>query len=103
MSAPISEDDLHAFADGKLAPTRLAQVEAWLAAHPEHRQQVEDWRVLSAHLHRTYDRVLDEPIPARVLPAANASRWRDPLARSPQARRPCLVDARRRYRLCPAW
>lgn len=77
MSALISEDDLHAFADGQLAPARLTQVEAWLAAHPEHRQQVEDWRALSARLHRTYDRVLDEPIPARVLPAANTSRWRD--------------------------
>ena len=77
MSAQSSEDDLHAFADGQMAPARLTQVEAWLAAHPEHRQQVEDWRALSARLHRTYDRVLDEPIPARVLPAARIAEFAD--------------------------
>lgn len=77
MSAPISEDDLHAFADGQLAPARLTQVEDWLAMNPEYRRQVEDWRALSARLHCAYDRVLDEPIPARLIPTANASRWRD--------------------------
>ncbi len=77
MNSPISEDDLHAYADGQLAPAQLTQVEAWLAAHPERRTQVADWRAQSAHLHRVYDRVLDEPVPARLLPAANASRWLD--------------------------
>lgn len=77
MNAPISEDDLHAYADGQLAPSRLTQVEAWLAAHPQRRTQVADWRAQSAQLHRTYDRMLAEPVPARLLPAANTSRWRD--------------------------
>ncbi|MDZ4251851.1 MAG: anti-sigma factor, partial [Sulfuritalea sp.] len=73
MNAPISEDDLHAWADGQLDPTRLMQVETWLAAHPERRAQAEEWRAQSARLHRTYDRVLDEAVPARLIPAANAS------------------------------
>ncbi|TRZ56033.1 MAG: anti-sigma factor [Rhodocyclaceae bacterium] len=77
MNSPISEDDLHAYADCQLASSRLTQVEAWLAAHPERRAQVADWRSQSANLHRVYDNVLDEPVPARLLPAANARRWID--------------------------
>ena len=77
MNAPISEDDLHAYADGRLDAARLTQVESWLAAHPEHRAQVEAWRAQSAALHRAYDQVLGEPLPARLLPPANAPRWFD--------------------------
>lgn len=78
MSDPIAEDDLHAFADGQLDAARRTQVEAWLAAHPEHRASVDTWREQSAALHAAYDTVLDEPIPARLnalkYPAA---RWLD--------------------------
>ena len=77
MNAPISEDDLHAYADGQLDPARLTQVEAWLAGHPERRAQIEAWRAQAAGLHRAFDRVLDEPVPARLIPAANAPRWLD--------------------------
>lgn len=75
MSTPISEEDLHAYADSRLAASRLTRVEAWLSAHPEHRAQVDDWRAQSARLHAAYDAVLDQPIPPRLMPAANASRW----------------------------
>lgn len=75
MTTPISEDDLHAYADGQLDATRLTQVESWLAAHPERRAQVEEWRAQSAALHRAFDQVLGEPLPARLLPPANAPRW----------------------------
>lgn len=75
MSTPISEEDLHAYADNQLDASRLTQVEAWLAAHPEQRDQVEIWRSQSGQLHRTYDSVLDLPIPPRLMPAANASHW----------------------------
>lgn len=74
---PISEDDLHAWADGRLAPARMTQVEAWLAAHPERRAEAEAWRAQSAQLHRAYDAVLAEPIPARLLPPAREARWVD--------------------------
>ena len=77
MNSPISEDDLHAWADGQLDAARLTRVEAWLAAHPEQRAQAEEWRAQAAGLHRAFDRVLDEPLPARLLPAANAGRWLD--------------------------
>lgn len=77
MNAPISEDDLHAYADGQLDSKRLLLVETWLSAHPERRAQVDEWRAQCARLHRTYDSVLDEAVPARLVPAANARRWLD--------------------------
>lgn len=79
MNAPISEEDLHAYADNRLAAERATAVEAWLATHPEHRAQVEAWRTQSAQLHRLYDPVLAEPVPARLIPPAertSAFAWR---------------------------
>ena len=32
---PITEADLHAYADGRLAPARRAEVDAYLAARPD--------------------------------------------------------------------
>lgn len=77
MSTPISEEDLHAFADNRLEAARLTQVEAWLAAHPEQRAEVDAWREQSARIHRAYDAMLDQPIPSRLMPAANYQRWSD--------------------------
>jgi anti-sigma factor RsiW len=77
MNAPLSEDDLHAYADGRLDGAHLTRVEAWLASHPERREQIEEWRAQASDLHRAYDRVLDEPVPARLVPAANSPRWLD--------------------------
>jgi len=79
MSTPISEDELHAYADNALDPSRRTQVEAWLAAHPEQREQVDSWRRQAAQLHRAYDAMLDAPIPPRLIPPANDARgfeWR---------------------------
>jgi anti-sigma factor RsiW len=77
MNTPISEDDLHAYADGQLDGARLMQVETWLTGHPERRAQIDEWRAQAAGLHRAYDRVLGEAVPARLIPAANAARWLD--------------------------
>ncbi len=75
MNMPISEDDLHAYADGQLAPERQTQVEAWLAVHPEQRARVAAWREQAAALHRGFDAVLDEAVPARLLPPPAADHW----------------------------
>lgn len=61
---PISSDDLHAYADGKLSSGRVAEVEAYLAEHPAAARQVEDYRAIDRALHQGFDPVLDEPIPA---------------------------------------
>lgn len=77
MNAPISEHDLHAWADGRLDTERQAEVEAWLANHPEQRELGLRWREQGALLHATYDAVLDAPLPARfadLTPPAAAPR-----------------------------
>ncbi len=70
---PVSEQELHAYADGRLEPGRRAQVEAWLAEHPELRQAVAEWRLGNEQLHRAFDPVLDEPVSARLMEAARRS------------------------------
>ncbi|HRE18576.1 MAG TPA: anti-sigma factor [Rhodocyclaceae bacterium] len=70
---PISEDELHAFADGRLDPARREHVEAWLAGHPEHRAEIEAWRAQREQLHRAYDPVLNEAIPAHLAAIAQAA------------------------------
>ncbi len=79
MNTPITEDELHAHADGRLDAARQAEVEAWLSAHPERRAEVDAWRAQGALLHRQFDQVLDEPIPARftALAVPSARPWFD--------------------------
>jgi anti-sigma factor RsiW len=63
---PFSDDDLHAWADGRLDPERRAELDAWLASRPEHARELSDWRAMNERLHAAYDPVLDEPVPARL-------------------------------------
>jgi anti-sigma factor RsiW len=70
MSTPVRDDDLLAYVDGILAPERVADVEAWLAANPRDAERVRQWREQVEGLHRLFDPVLDEPIPGRLSVAA---------------------------------
>lgn len=63
---PITEADLHAYADGRLAPARRAEVDAYLAARPDDAARVRAWIGQSDALHALFDPVLDEPLPARL-------------------------------------
>jgi anti-sigma factor RsiW len=61
------EDDLQAFVDGQhLPPERRRAVMAYLAARPEEEARMGDYRRLSEKLHLLYDKVLYEPLPARL-------------------------------------
>lgn len=40
-----TEHELHAYIDERLAPTRRAEVEAWLAANPQEAARIEAWQV----------------------------------------------------------
>lgn len=71
---PLSEADLHAFADDRLEPARRAEVEAGLAQRPDLAATVTAWRGANQTLHRVYDAVLDEPVPARLLEAVREQR-----------------------------
>jgi len=80
---PITEADLQAFVDGKLHEGRGAEVEAYLAEHPEEAARLAAYRAQGERLRELYAPVLDEAIPER-LAAAMAPR-RPRLARAAAA------------------
>lgn len=74
-SSPITEIDLHAHVDGQLDPARRAEVEAYLAAHPEAAAQVQAWREQNQLMHAAFDKVLNEPVPLRLAATLQPRRW----------------------------
>jgi anti-sigma factor RsiW len=76
---PISDHDVHAYADGMLPPDRAALVDDALARDAGLAASVGDIRLQSASLRDALDPVLSEPIPDRLLAAATPP--------SPQRRR----------------
>jgi anti-sigma factor RsiW len=73
-SRPITEDILHAYADGQLTAAERASVEAWLALNPERRAEVESWQRQNEALNALFGAVAKEPIPARLGPQLIAAR-----------------------------
>ena len=74
-AAPISEEDLQAYVDGQLAQARRAEVEAYLAAHPEDAARIQTYVAQGERLRVLYAPVLEEPVPGRLL-RAHRARWR---------------------------
>ncbi len=72
-SNPVTEAELHAYADGVLDRARRREVAAYLAAHPEEAARVEAYRGQNAALRALFDPVLDEPVPAALEPPAKSS------------------------------
>jgi anti-sigma factor RsiW len=60
---PITDSDLQALVDDRLDALRRAEVEAWLAHHPEEAERVEDYRRIGEALRNHYEPVLSEPVP----------------------------------------
>jgi anti-sigma factor RsiW len=60
---PVTEDELHAYVDGKLPPDRRAAVEVWLASHPEERARVTTWRDQMDAIRARFGAT--EPVPPR--------------------------------------
>ena len=65
-SIPVTEDELHAYVDNELPAERRADVEAWLATHPDDAERVRSWRAMADALHARYDSVADEAVPKRL-------------------------------------
>ena len=63
---PVTEAELHAYIDGLLPAERRAEVDAYLAAHPEDAQRARAWQEQNQALHAWFDPVLAEALPARV-------------------------------------
>lgn len=63
---PITEADLQAYVDGRLAPGRHSEVEAWLTSRPDEAERIAQLRSQRDALRALYDPVLDEPVPERL-------------------------------------
>lgn len=66
----LPKETLMAYVDGELDAPMRARVEMAMAADPETKRYVEQQLALRAKLRATFDRVLDEPVPERLLAAA---------------------------------
>ena len=73
--SPITEADLHGYADGQLPPARAASVEHFLATHPEERARVLEWQQQNKTLRRLLSPVLSEPVPLGLPLKASAVVW----------------------------
>src|SRR6266850_2487635 len=82
MSAniPLSDEELHAYADDQLPRERASEVAATLAREPALAARVAEIRRQNALLRDALDPWLAEPLPRKLLSAAAASgvrkRWR---------------------------
>ena len=63
---PISEADLQAYVDTALTEARCAEVEEYLAAHPEESERVRAYQAQKQALKTLFKPVLDEPLPERL-------------------------------------
>jgi anti-sigma factor RsiW len=61
----VTEEELHAYVDGELAPERREAVEAWLATHSDDMARVGAWRAQAEAIRSRYGAVASEPVPAR--------------------------------------
>ncbi len=74
VNRPITEDDLHAFADGGLDPARRAEVAAHLDADADADALVAAYRAQNEALRAAFDPVFDEAVPPALLRAARRPR-----------------------------
>ncbi|MBN9549970.1 MAG: anti-sigma factor [Alphaproteobacteria bacterium] len=63
---PITEDDLHAYVDGRLDDTRSSEVSSYLEEHPEVANRFASYSSQRATLRSALDPVAEEPIPSRL-------------------------------------
>ena len=66
----LSDEMLMAYADGELDATERAEVEAAMALDPDIARRVQEHQALRKQLGGTYDRVLLETVPDRLIVAA---------------------------------
>ncbi|MEH6626683.1 MAG: anti-sigma factor [Motiliproteus sp.] len=77
---PVSDQDLHTFVDGQLSVERRLEVQRWLVENPEAQQRLADYQLLNDELSHSFESVLSEAIPARLMPdnllaQHSQSRW----------------------------
>lgn len=76
---PVTDDDLHAYVDGRLAAARRAEVESWLAANPDRATEIAHWQRQNEALSALFAQPANESVPPRLSPhriAGDAARVR---------------------------
>jgi anti-sigma factor RsiW len=71
----ITESDLHAYIDGRLSASDRAEVEAFIANHPEEGERLKAWRDQASALRALYDPILEEPVPAELAAIPPRPAW----------------------------
>ncbi|MBK8085626.1 MAG: anti-sigma factor [Devosia sp.] len=74
MSTPLTDTDLHAFVDGRLPPGRAAEVEAFLARHPEKAAEIAHWQRQNEAINALFAPLDSQPLPERLRPRPIAAR-----------------------------
>jgi len=69
-AVPVTEAELHAYADRQLTPERATEVAAWLAHRPDEAARVRAWEDHKRELRALFDPVLDEAVPPTLQRAA---------------------------------
>ena len=79
--SPVTEAELHAYADRQLTAERHAEVTAWLARRPGESSRVRAWEDQKHALRGLFDPVLDEAVPPALQRHARgrAAGWRRPV------------------------
>lgn len=78
---PITEEDLHGFVDGVLAPERQREVEAYLAQHPDVATRVAGYAAQRDTLRAALAPIAEEPLPPQLDLARMIARQRRPTPR----------------------
>ncbi|WP_242683729.1 anti-sigma factor family protein [Paenalcaligenes suwonensis] len=78
MTRPVTEAELHAYADHQLSPEQVAKVEQFLAQHPDEQERIHTWRQQNRLLHTLLDPVMNEALPLNLplRPTAKPFPWR---------------------------
>jgi anti-sigma factor RsiW len=71
----FTEAELHTYIDGALSEGARAEIETWLASHPEDAERLRAYAEQNALLRSFYNPVLEEPVPAALL-AVRPHAWR---------------------------
>jgi anti-sigma factor RsiW len=74
----LPDTEINAYVDGELDQQGLAEVEAWLADHPDDAARVHAYKLQRLHLHQLYDLPKNAPLPdsvREVLAANSMRRW----------------------------
>lgn len=63
---PISEDELHAYVDGNIAPGRRLDIALYLARHPAEAARMEVFRAQREAIRALFDDLAHQPVPWRL-------------------------------------